>query len=245
MNLSIHGYLPTSPAFWIILTALALADSVNPCMISLMIIMLANLAALGLERKDLTKRAVLFTVTCFLTYLFLGILIFLGYSYLYALSIAMSGFKILKGLIIALLVVSGIINLIDAIKGSKKPVFSVPDEAKKEIDRLLKYASLAATILLAVFVTVVELPCTGIFYLGLIAYIHSFAKSIIHALPILIYYNFVFVLPEILITAAIWKGEAAAELYRKYKAGRKWLRAIEGLVLLAMALVVYYFVRVG
>jgi len=230
--------------FILTLTALGLADSVNPCMISLMAIMVANLAALGLTRKDLAVRAGTFTVTVFLTYFLLGVLIYFGYSYLYTLSIAVNGFNVLKAILVAILAVTGIINIRDGIL-EKKSIFSVPDSVKPSFQKLLNYVSLAATILLAVFTTLVELPCTGIFYFGLIAYMHSNGLSFTQTLLTLLYYNILFIIPELIITIFVWKGMEPKDIYKIYKTHRKAMRICEGVVLIALAILVWMFVKVG
>ena len=229
--------------FFLIVSLLALADSINPCMISLMIIMIANLFSLGLDKKKILIRAAIFTIVVYLTYLALGILIFLGWSYLYAVSIAAQVFNILKLILVLVLFISGIINIIDAFR--EKAVFAVPESAKGKIQSLMVTISVIATILLAVFVTLVELPCTGIFYLGLIAVLHSIFKSLIKSLPILIYYNALFILPEILITLSVWKGAEYQTLYNFYREHRKGMRLLEGILLIVMALFVYLFVKIG
>ncbi len=242
---SLEGLETSSPfLFWLTVSGLALADSVNPCMISLMIIMLANLVALGLERKGLILKSSLFTIVVYITYLMLGLLIFLGYSYLYAFSISVHGFNILKILLISVLVIAGLINLRDALKAGKA-TFAVPEFAKEHIQSLLTYVSIIATILLAVFVTIIELPCTGIFYLGLIAFLHSAIKNFASAIFVLAYYNLLFVLPEIVITLFVWKGIEPKALYESYRKHRKIMRILEGIILIILAILVWFFVKVG
>jgi len=233
-----------SPAFWITLTVLAVADSVNPCMISVMVLMVATLAAMGLGRKEQVVRAAVFTVAVFVTYLILGILIYYGYTYLYALSVAAGGLNILKTALAGILVIGGLVNIYDAIKGGRA-VFSIPEAAKQTIASLMRYVSVVATILLAVFVTVVELPCTGIFYLGLIAYLHSISESIFVILPVLLYYNILFVLPEIIITLFVWKGLDPEIMKDWHKKHRRMLRALEGIVMVVLGVIVYFFVGAG
>ncbi len=243
-NLDLKSMSMSSPLFWITLTLLAIADSVNPCMISVMVLMVASLAALGLERKDLIIRAAIFTLTVFVTYLLLGILLFYGYSYIYALSVAVGGFNILKALLVAVLIIGGIINIRDAIVGGHATL-AIPDSAKPKIQALLTYVSVLATVLLATFVTIVELPCTGIFYIGLIAYLHSVSHSIVTLLPVLIYYNVIFALPEIIITLFVWKGIDPNTLKEWYGNHRRGMRLLEGLTMILLGLLVYFFVRVG
>lgn len=240
----IGGMRVDSPAFWVTLTGLAVADSINPCMISVMVLMVATLAALGLERGDQVLRAIVFTVAVFITYLLLGILLFFGYSYLYALSIATGGLNVLKAALAGALVAGGAINLYDAIRGGKATL-SIPESAKPRISSLMRYVSILATILLAVFVTIVELPCTGIFYVGLIAYLHSVSEGVLTVIPILVYYNILFVLPEILITALIWKGVDPETLKNWHSKHRRAMRFVEGIVMMVLGAIVYIFVGGG
>lgn len=243
-QMQVQGLSMDSPLFWLTVSSLALADSINPCMISVMVIMVATLLALGLEHRAVVLRSVVFTFTVFLTYLLLGILLFYGYSYIYALSVAVGGFNVLKGLLVLALLAGGVINIRDALRGGQA-VLSIPQSAKGTIKSLLTYVSIAATLLLAVFVTIVELPCTGIFYIGLIAYLHSVSRSLFSVLPVLVYYNILFVLPEILITLFVWKGVDPSILQEWYKKHRQAMRLLEGAVMIVLALLVWVFVRVG
>jgi len=104
---SLEGIGLSSPFFWIIVTSLALADSMNPCMISVMALMIATLASLGLERRSILIRATVFTISIFVTYIMLGVLLFLGYSYVYGISRATGGFNILKNFLVVILIAGG------------------------------------------------------------------------------------------------------------------------------------------
>ena len=235
---------PFTIPFWLTVSVLALLDSINPCMISVMIMMVATLAALGVDRRSTVLRAVLFTFVVFLTYLGLGVLIYFGYSYLEALAIAYGGFSLLKWGLVAVLLFAGLLNVQDAL-GLGGPSLAIPKRFTGCIQDLLTYVSLLATVLLAFFVTLVELPCTGIFYLGLIAYLHSSLRSFALALPVLVYYNILFVLPEIGITLAVWAGMGAERLKALYARKRKLMRILEGIALLLLAILLAFLVKVG
>lgn len=233
-----------SPLFWLSVSLLALADSVNPCMISVMVLMVATLMALGLDRRGVVVRAALFTFAVFLTYLLLGVLLFYGYSYLYALSIAIGGFNALKALLVIALAAGGLLNIRDALRGGRA-VLSIPESAKAKMKSLLTYVSITATLLLAVFVTIVELPCTGIFYMGLIAYLHSVSEDLLAVLPVLVYYNALFVVPEAAITLFVWKGWDPSALRGLYTRHRRAMRLLQGVTMIALAAIVWFLVGVG
>lgn len=241
---SLEGLSVSSPLFWLSISLLALADSVNPCMISAMILMVATLVALGLERRSVVVRAALFTLTVFTTYLLLGVLLFYGYSYIYALSVAIGGFNVLKALLVLALLVGGLLNVRDALRGGKATL-AIPESAKEKIKSLITYVSITATLLLAVFVTIVELPCTGIFYMGLIAYMHSVSENVFAILPVLAYYNVLFVVPETAITLFVWKGWDPSTLSGLYKKHRRAMRLLQGIIMIALAAIVWFLVRVG
>ncbi len=242
---SLEGISLSSPLFWIIVTGLALADSINPCMISVMALMVATLASLGLEKRSILIRAIVFTISIFVTYLMLGILLFLGYSYVYGISKAAGAFNILKNFLVAILIAGGVINLKDAVFAREKATFAIPDKAKERLKSLMTYVSILTAILLGAFVTVVELPCTGIFYIGLIAYLHSVTKSLLTLLPVLIYYNLLFIAPEVVITLFVWKGIEPKKVTEWHRKHRRGMRVIEGATMIILGVIVYLFVRVG
>ncbi|MCX8190911.1 MAG: hypothetical protein N3D78_01855 [Candidatus Aenigmarchaeota archaeon] len=231
--------------FITIVTLLSLADSVNPCVISLLTVMIATLASMSVSRKDIIIRAIVFTLVVFVTYFSLGLLIYFGYSFFYSISVASNVFHYLKIFLVSVLLIAGFINIRDAILG-KKSIFSVPEFTKGAIKKLLTYTSLLATILLAATVTLVELPCTGLFYLGLISFLHSVQQNFFSTLLILFYYNVLFILPEILIILLLVRGLEPKVIREKiYKKHRRLMRFLVGLSLIGLAAVIWFFLRVG
>ncbi len=240
-HIDLKGIYKNPFVFMLTVTILALADSLNPCMISIMVLMIATLTSLGLYRKDVVERAALFTAVVYVTYLTLGVLIFLGYSYLLATAAAKEFVSYLKLIIAGTLILAGVINVVDVFF-KRKPTLAIPEGAKGRIQELLVQTSFLATILLAVFVTLVELPCTGIFYIGLIAFLRALHQSLLSVLPILVYYNILFVLPEIWIIVAVWRGIEVAALKKLYTERRDAFRLLEGVLLIVLALLVWWVV---
>lgn len=231
--------------FITIVTLLSLADSVNPCVISLLTVMIATLASMSVSRKDIIIRAIVFTLVVFVTYFSLGLLIYFGYSFFYSISVASNFFHYLKIFLVSVLLIAGFINIRDAIL-DKKSIFSVPEFTKGAIKKLLTYTSLLATVLLAATVTLVELPCTGLFYLGLISFLHSVQQNFFSTLLILFYYNVLFILPEILIILLLVRGLEPKVIREKiYKKHRRLMRFLVGLSLIGLAAVIWFFLRVG
>lgn len=168
---------------------------------------------------------------------------YFGFSFIYTASIAANIFEYVKLIIAAILIFSGIINLRDAFL-KKESVFSIPKKAKVIIYKLLTYTSLTATIFLAALVTIVELPCTGLFYMGVVSFLHSLKESLFNVFLILLYYNLIFILPEILILLLVVKGLEPKGLYEKiYKKNRYTMRMLEGIALIALGIFVWLFLR--
>lgn len=229
--------------FIFVLTFLSLADSINPCIISLLVIMIATLASMKIERKEIIIRATIFTLTIFFTYFILGLLMYFGLSLIYLAAIASNLFNFIKIFLVLLLIIAGIINIKDGIL-SKESIFSIPKRFKPTIDRLLRFTTVTATVFLAIIVTLVEFPCTGLFYVGVISFLHSLKAKLYEIILILGYYNTIFILPEILIVLLLMKGSEPKNIYEKiYRKHRNKMRIIGGIAMIFLALFIWLYMR--
>lgn len=99
---------------------------------------------------------------------------------------------------------------------------------------LLKVGSPVGAFLAGLLVTLFELPCTGgpyIFVLGLL----SHSLSMIEIIPLLLYYNLVFVSPLIILTTLIYFGCASIERAIDWKERNlRLLHLIAGLMMLSL-----------
>lgn len=216
------------PQISIVLGAAAI-DSVNPCAIGVLILMVSVILGQGGSSARLLKVGGAYIFAIFATYLIAG----LGLVYFFStipiviaeyLSIAVGG----------LVIFAGILEVKDFFWYGKGPSLQIP---KKYADKIHSWStsnkSIWGVMLLGAFVAAVELPCTGAPYLAIITILRI--DFTIWAFLLMVLYNFVFVLPLIIILIMVASGT-------KISAVSKWKEDSKGNMRLAMGLM---FVALG
>ena len=198
------------------ITALALADSVNPCALAVLAMVLMAILIQNPEKKKRVLFAGLaFCFSVYIGYLFYGIIIIQFFKTFAEILRANSGF-IYNGLAV-LAMVLGALNIKDFFfyrKGSfatEMPIWMRP-KVKKVIDRI---TSPAGAFIIGFLVTIFLLPCTIGPYIIASGLLSEF--GIFQAFPWLLYYNFVFILPMLIITFLIYFGFKEVEQVTGWK----------------------------
>lgn len=184
-----------SLSFWVV-TGAALIDSINPCAIVTLLFLSAILLASEGRRKVLEVSAA-FIFSSYVVYLLLG----LGLIVL----IDVSGLSFFFRRLVASL--SMIIGL-EHLRYGDNSLVEIPSSWRSRLVRLIRGITGIRTAFLAGFVvTLLELPCTGGPYmvvLGLLA--EKTGGELGTLVPILLYYNFIFVLPLMIISLLVYFG---------------------------------------
>ena len=221
----------------------ALADSVNPCIMAVLVLLLATLSSMSLsskKRKDEVKKKMLkvgfvYTSAVFITYLVLGVLILFGMNALFN---YMTGYIVsieyyIKLFVVVMIVVAGLINIKDFFWYGKGISFVLPKKYQLKVKSLAKKSTLPAVISAALIVTIVEFPCSGMMYLGIITYFVSKNLPLMQIMMYLVIYNVIFVLPLVVIALLSTKSVRKVEKARlKY---RRIFRLVMGVALLVLA----------
>ncbi len=187
------------------ITGLALADSVNPCAIAVLVMILVSILIKNPNnRKKIIIAGGAFISSIFLAYLLYGTII-IQFFKIFAEFLRINSIYVYKGLAI-LAMLLGALNIKDYFyykKGSfatEMPLFMRP-KVKKIINGI---SSAKGVFIIGFIVTLFLLPCTMGPYIvasGLLA-----KMGLIKAIPLLIYYNIIFVLPMIIIVMLIYFG---------------------------------------
>src|SRR3989344_7098014 len=157
----INVALPT----WPVVIITALVDSINPCAIGVLVIMIATLLKHSANRKRMLTIGIIYITAVFLTYLAagFGLLTFVQ---------RFPGISFYLGWIVGILVIIMGILEIKEYFGNKGGV-SLQISGKhantimKKIDEISEKGSVFGSIFLGIFVAAVELPCTGGPYLAI------------------------------------------------------------------------------
>lgn len=218
------------------ITTLALADSVNPCAIAVLTMVLTTIL---IQNPDKRKK-VLYAGLAFVTSVFLGYLIYgaiiIQFFKSFAEILRLHASLIYNSLAILAMLI-GALNIKDYFMykpGSlitEMPIFMRP-KVKRIINRI---TSPKGAFIIGFLVTLFLLPCTIGPYIiasGLLAEL-----GIISAMPWLIYYNLIFVLPMLIITLLIYYGFSKVEEISGWKEKNiKLLHLIAGILLFAVGI---------
>jgi len=211
----------------------ALVDSINPCAIAVLLILLSSFLLEAGSRKRALAAGLAFTVSIYLAYFFLGLGLFSA--------IQVSGLSDLVYRLVGILaIIVGLLNIKDYFwyRGGGFAM-EIPRSWRHALkDIIYKATSPLGAFLVGFVVVLFELPCTGgpyFFVLGLLAKNLTLAGAV----PYLILYNVFFVLPLLLILGLVFLGYSTVEKAAEWKERNiRLLHLIAGVVLTALGVAV-------
>lgn len=232
-NSSISSLEPDVPSIWVI-TGAALVDSVNPCAIAVLLILLTTLLAAGTRRKAFFA-GISFTTSIYISYFLFGLGIFT--------TLQITGISALFYKIVGLIaIIVGVLNLKDYLRyGAGGFVIEIPRSWRPTLKKLLKTAtSPLGAFLIGFAVCLFELPCTGGPYLFILGLLAGRTPQTI-AIPLLLYYNFFFVLPLLILNFLIYLGLSTIEKSKEWKDRNiKKMHLFAGIVMIVLGILVMF-----
>lgn len=213
----------------------ALVDSINPCAIGVLLFLSSVLLRIS-SRSTLLRLGAIYIVTVYLVYVLSGLgLIWFQHA------LIRRGFAQVVGITVGAFVIAlGLIEIKDFFWHGKGISLEISPRHKEKITQMAERISFLGVITLGGFVAAVELPCTGGPYLAITAILaQSFEMK---AFLYLLLYNFIFVLPLLVILLMIYFGVSTLKLKRWRQEKRKWMNLASGLlmILLGSLLILYY-----
>jgi cytochrome c biogenesis protein CcdA len=213
------------------ITTLALADSVNPCAIAILIMVLVSIMIHNPEKRQ----RILFAGLAFISSVFIGYLVYgtiiIQFFRTFAEFLRTNSTLIYNGLAIFAMMI-GALNIKDYFHYKPGGIATeMPISIRPKVKMIIeKMTSPLGAFLIGFIVTLFLLPCTIGPYIiasGLLAEL-----GIIKALPWLIYYNIIFVLPMLIITLLIYFGLTQVDEVSGWKERNiKYLHLIAGILL--------------
>lgn len=212
-----------------IVVGAAAIDSINPCAIGVLILMVSVVLGQGGSPSRLLKVGFAYIFAIFATYLIAG----LGLVYFFS-TIPIVIAEYLSIAVGALVIFAGVLEIKDYFWYGKGMSLQIP---KKYADKIHEWSmsnkSIGGVMLLGAFVAAVELPCTGAPYLAIITILRI--DFTIWAFALMVLYNLIFVAPLIIILIMVASGT-------KISTVSKWKEESKGNMRLAMGLL---FVALG
>ncbi|MDP3916833.1 MAG: GAP family protein [Nanoarchaeota archaeon] len=222
------------PALPILITT-ALVDSVNPCAIGVLILLIATLLGLSKNKKKMFVVGMIYILAVYITYLLAGI----------GLLFFLQQFNIAEPLGItigAIIIVLGLVEIKDFWWYGAGFSLTIPKSKIATIKKYAKKASIPGAIVLGMFVAAVELPCTGGPYLAMIMVLESIGLSP-SVIGYLMLYNFIFILPLITIVLMVYFGLKVDKIKQWKQDKRKWMRLIMGIIMIALGVLLILYAR--
>lgn len=207
----------------------AAVDAINPCAFAVLIILITAVIASGSKQRALYAGLV-FSASVFISYYLMGLGL---YSAVQAAGITHKLYVVIALLAIAI----GLFNLKDYLWYGKWFTMEVPQSWRPTLKKLLQgVTSVPGAFLIGFVVSLFLLPCTSgpyIVILGLLAKTATAASAMLW----LLLYNAIFILPMVLITAAVYRGWTSAEKVEEWRAQRvRILHLVAGIVILLLGL---------
>ena len=221
--MAVEAYLPTLGT----VIATAAIDSINPCAIGVLILMISVMLAGKQSTKKMLLLGSLYISSVLAVYLLAGI----GLTYYFStLPLALAEYiSIAVGVLIIL---AGLVEIKDFFWYGRWFSLTIPGAFAKKIHNYASKTTIFGVILLGAFVSVVELPCTGAPYLAIITLLSQ--NFDIVAFMLLVLYNIVFVFPLIVILLLVASGVKLHEIKKWKQANRPFMRLLIGLLLVGL-----------
>ncbi len=215
----------------------AIVDSINPCAIAVLLILLSSLMMAG-DPKRALKAGLAFILSIYIAYFLFGLGLFSAVQIAGVSSVIYDAIGFVA-------IAIGILNIKDYFwYGGAGFVMEIPRSWRPTLKYLLNSVTSApGAFLIGFVVCLFELPCTGgpyFFTLGLLAN----QMSVNEIIPILAFYNLLFVLPLLLVVVVMGYGWTSVNQLEKLK--EKHIRnfhLLAGIIMfvLGLALVMHWF----
>lgn len=238
--LSQHGGLVSFP----LVTIAGLVDGINPCAIGMLLLLLGYLIVFAKKPERVLKTGILYIATIYITYLIIGLFFYKSIG-LINLTSFRGGFNKILG---SLLLLGAAINIKDwfyyrqrrEVKGFLSRFWElhleIPQKLRPNLQKLVEQVSYPTVIVLGIFVTLLETPCSLPIYVGTAKILSESGLNFPLILAYFMYYNFLFVLPLILILILIWKGKEMVDLKEWEHKSKAWMKLAIGFLLLVMGI---------
>ncbi|MBW2992455.1 hypothetical protein KY345_04525 [Candidatus Woesearchaeota archaeon] len=216
----------------------AAVDAINPCAFAVLILLLSTIV-LHKSKKKALFAGLAFTLAIFISYLLMGIGL---YS-----AIKISGLtRIFYIIVAALAILVGLFNLKDYLWYGRWFIMEVPRSWRPKMKMLIQsVVSVPGAFLIGFAVSLFLLPCTSgpyIVILGLLAQ----ATTRNYAFMLLVLYNFIFILPMLIITFAIYFGFTTTEQAEQWRTKKlKVLHLIAGVIILLLGIGMFVAIGLG
>lgn len=216
----------------------AAVDAVNPCACAVLILLLGTLIAAG-KRSRIVLAGLSFTASVYISYLLMGIGL---YSAIQAAHVQHAIFLVVA----CLAILVGLWNMKDYLWYGRWFTLEVPMSWRPALKRLTtSVTSAPGAFAIGFLVSLFLLPCTSGPYLVILGLLAKSATRN-YAFALLLLYNFIFILPFIIITLGIAFGLTTSAQAERWRSERlKKLHLVTGVVMFLLGVVMIVSMNLG
>lgn len=207
--------------------ATAAIDALNPCAIGVLILMISVILTSGGSVRRLLWLGAVYVLSIFFVYLLAG----LGLMYFFQ-SVPLYLAEYISIGVGVFIILAGLLEIKDYFWYGQWVSLAIPAGLSKKIHIYSQRATVPGVIFLGVFVSAVELPCTGAPYLAIITLLSQYFDFT--AFLLLVAYNLVFVLPLVVILILVAFGLELHKVKAWKQESRGYVRLFIGLLLVAL-----------
>lgn len=211
-------------------TIAGLVDGINPCAIGMMVMLLGYLLVFAKKPERIIKTGLLYIFTVFVTYLVVGLGL---YSFVSQFDLSGEA-AILNWIIGATLFIAGLIQFKDFLGIEGGPHLRIPTASQERLQSMVEKVNYPMTVALGVLVTLLETPCSLPIYVGTATILSSSGMAFPLVMGYFLYYNFLFVLPLLVVLVIMWRGKRLVEMKEWEHKAKKWMHLALSIVLLGM-----------
>ncbi len=198
-----------------------LVDGLNPCAFATLIFLVSYLTFSGRKGREVIVVGGAFTFGVFLAYLGVGLGLYKALDLLGGALTALSRWVYaFTALMCALLAILSFMDFLKARRGEIRDMsLKLPEALRKRVNAVVRSgqrvrAFVAGAFLTGVFVSLIELACTGQIYLPTIIFVLSIPELRVQAISYLLLYNLVFILPLVVVFVLVYYGTTSHQLGR-------------------------------
>jgi len=219
--------------------SLAMVDSINPCALAVLTLMLiAILTYNPKDKRNVLLAGIYFIASVFIMYLFYGLVIINFFKVVQALTSMRLALYRALGFVAILL---GLLNIKDFVR--YKPggfLTEMPMSLRPKVKKIISgITSPRGAFIVGLFVTLFLLPCTIGPYIiagGILSVL-----SIMKTLPWLMLYNLIFVLPMVAIVVVVYAGISRVEDVSGWKDKNiRYLHLASGLIMFLLGVGMFF-----
>ena len=211
----------------------AISNSLHPCAIAVLLLLLTFLYAMKKKKKDIIGMGLAYVLGIFIVYFLIGL------GLLKAISLSNEPFFVAK-LASLVLIVLGLINIKDYFFPNLPIHLRVPDFTKGAIQNFMEKASVPTAFIVGALVGLCAFPCTGGIYTVIISTLAATRSA--QFVFYLLLYNFIFVVPLLLVVIASSNKKLLERVEdMEMKSSRK-LHLITGILMVLIGVGVYLWI---